>query len=101
MKRFEQSSLALWRANLRIRTRNALGAGILPLFGLGGYLIFWLVSSRPIANGYFTLGDLTAAFQYRGSVLAGSLMLMNCLISIRASMAGMKRLNETMAEKEG
>ncbi len=101
MKRFEQSSLALWRANLKIRTRNALGAGILPLFGLGGYLTFWLVSSGQIADGHFTLGDLTAAFQYRGSVLAGSLMLMNCLVSIQASMAGMKRLNETMAEKNG
>jgi ABC-type bacteriocin/lantibiotic exporter with double-glycine peptidase domain len=38
MNRFEQSSLAVWKANMRIRTRNALSSGILPLFGLGGYL---------------------------------------------------------------
>lgn len=99
MKRFEQSSLALWRANMKIRTRNALGAGILPLFGLGGYLVLLIVSSLWIADGHFTFGDLTAAFQYRGGVLVGSLILINCLISIQASMAGIRRLNETMSEK--
>jgi hypothetical protein len=42
---------------------------------------------------------LTAAFQYRGGVLVGSLILINCLVSIQASMAGIRRLNETMLEK--
>ncbi len=101
MKRFEQSSLALWQANMKIHIRNALSAGILPFFGLSGYLTLLIVSSRQIADGYFTFGDLSAAFQYRGGVLTGSLMLINCLISIQASMAGIKRLNETMTEKAG
>jgi ABC-type multidrug transport system fused ATPase/permease subunit len=101
MKRFEQSSLALWQANRKIHTRNALSAGILPFFGLSGYLTLLIISSRQIADGYFTFGDLTAAYQYRGGVLTGSLMLINCLISIQASIARMKRLNETMTEKAG
>lgn len=98
MKRFEKSSMDLFRANMKIRARNALSAGILPLFGLGGYLTLLVVSSEWIADGSLSFGDLTAAFQYRGGVLLGSLMLINCIISIQASMAGIRRLNETMAE---
>ena len=55
------------------------------------------VSGGWIANGHFTFGDLTAAFQYRGGVLVGSLTLINCLVSIQASIAGIRRLNETMS----
>ena len=99
MARFEQSSRALWTANMKIRARNALSAGILPLFGLGGYLTLLIVSSGWIADGQFTFGDLTAAFQYRGGVLVGSMVLISCMISIQASMAGIRRLNETMAQK--
>jgi ABC-type multidrug transport system fused ATPase/permease subunit len=99
LKRFEQSSLNLLRAKMKIIKRNSLGAAILPLFGLGGFLLLLIISSGLIANGNFTFGDLTAAFQYRGGVLIGSLTLINCLIAIQASMAGIRRLNETMSEK--
>lgn len=99
MKRFEQSSLDLLRANMKLRARSALSAGILPLFGLSGYLTLLVVCSAWIAEGTFTFGDLTAAFQYRGGLLVGAMMLINCLISIQASMAGIRRLNETLAEK--
>lgn len=99
MNQFEKGSLALWKANMKIRIRKALSTGILPLFGLGGYLTLLIVSSGWIADGYFTFGDLTAAFQYRGGVLIGSMTLISCLISIQASVAGIRRLNATMAEK--
>ena len=99
VKRFEKSSLDLYRANMKTRARNALSAGILPLFGLGGYLTLLIVSSGWIADGQLTFGDLTAAFTYRGGVLVGSLMLINCIISIQASMAGIRRLNATMSQK--
>jgi ABC-type multidrug transport system fused ATPase/permease subunit len=98
MKRFELSSLDVRRANMRLRTRNALSYAILPLFGLGGYLTLLIVCDGWIANGQLTFGDLTAAFQYRGGVLKGALMLINSLVSIQASMAGIRRLNETMSE---
>ena len=99
MKRFEKSSLNLRRANIRIRNRNTLSAAIMPLFGMGGYLTLLIVSSTWIANGILTFGDLTAAFQYRGGVLLGSMMIINSMISIGASMAGITRINETMSER--
>jgi len=62
--------------------------------------VLLIVCDKWIANGQLTFGDLTAAFQYRGGVLKGALMLINSLISIQASMAGIKRLNGTMSESE-
>ncbi|MCL2879660.1 MAG: ABC transporter transmembrane domain-containing protein, partial [Treponema sp.] len=99
LKRFEQGSLRLLRANMKIRIRSALSAGIMPILGGGGYLVLLIVSGVWIAEGNFTFGDLTAAFQYRGGVLLGSMMLINSMISIQSSMAGIKRINETMSEK--
>lgn len=98
MKRFEKSSRDLYRANMRIRSRNALNAGILPLFGFCGYLILLIFSSGWIADGLLTFGDLTSAFQYRSGILSGALIVMNCLINIQANIAGIRRLNETLAE---
>ena len=101
LKRFENSSIALLKANTRIHVRDALGAGLLPLFGLGGYLVLLIISAGWINAGGLTFGDLTAAFQLRGGVLKGAFMLINSLISIQASMAGIRRLNETMLEEAG
>ena len=99
LKRFEQSSLALLKANMRIRRRNALSWAIMPLFGMGGYLVLLAAAGGWIAHGALTFGDLTAAFQYRGGVLAGSLALINSLIAIRSNLAGVRRINQTMSEK--
>lgn len=99
MNRFKKSSLALLHAKMRIHKRNALSAAMMPLFGLGGYLALLIASGTWISDGVLTFGDLTAAFQYRGGVLTGSMMLINCVISIQASMAGIRRINETMAEE--
>lgn len=98
MARFEKSSLELMRANLRMARRSAGSAAVLPLFGLGGYLALLAVSAGWIAGGALSFGDLTAAFQYRGGVLVGAMTLINSLIPIMASTAGMKRLNETIEE---
>lgn len=99
LKRFERSSLLLRRANMRIRHRNALSAAVLPLFGMGGYLTLLIAGSAWIAEGSLTFGELTAAFQYRGGVLIGAMMLINSLISINASIAGIQRINRTLSEK--
>lgn len=96
LKRFEQSSRQIRRRNMKMRIRNAAGSALLPLFGMGGFFLILLVTSALIVEGTMTFGDLTAAFQYRGGVLSGSLMLINCLISIKASMAGIQRVNETL-----
>lgn len=100
MKRFEKSSLELLRAKMKIWKRTSLNAAIAILpFGLPGYLVLLIVSGGWIAKGLLTFGDLTAAFQYRGGVLIGSIMLINSIVSINASMAGIHRINETVHEK--
>lgn len=96
MKRFEESSLALRRANMRMRRRNAAGSALLPLMGMSGYLLILLLGGVWIAGGTMTFGELTAAFQYRGGVLLGFMMLINSSVNIRAALAGVRRVNETM-----
>ena len=100
MKKFEKSSLELFQSKMKIWKRNSRNAAIAILpFGLSGYLILLIVSGGWIADGHLTFGDLTAAFQYRLGLLTGANMLMNCIISIKGSMAGIHRINETMYEK--
>jgi ABC-type multidrug transport system fused ATPase/permease subunit len=101
LNRFRQSSLALLRANMKIRARNALSSFVTSLFGLGGYLVLLIVSCEWIAKGYATFGDLTAVFQYRSGILVAATMLINCILSIQSSMAGIRRFNEIMFESKG
>ncbi len=98
LKRFEKSSLDLRRANMNIRQRSALNAVLVPLFGMGGYLVILIAASTWIAKGKLSFGDLTGAFQYRSAILVGSMMFINSMISIKASMAGIRRINEIMSE---
>ncbi len=96
MKRFEESSLGLRRANMKLWVRNAMGDALLPMFAMSGYLLILFVGGAWISQGQLTFGDLTAAFQYRGGVLVGSIILINSLMSIKTSLAGVKRYNETL-----
>lgn len=96
LKRFEESSLELGRANMKIQHRRALGNGLLPLMGMCGYLVILLVGGRWMAAGTMTFGELTAAFQYRGGLLTGSMMFINSMINIKTAIAGVKRINDTM-----
>lgn len=96
LDRFACSSKALLQANMAMRRRNALGAGLLPLMGMSGYLTALLAGGHWIANGVLTFGDLTAAFQYRGGVLVGGMMLANCLTNIQTARGGIRRVNETL-----
>ncbi len=96
LDRFERGSKALRKANMALRHRNALGAGLLPLMGMSGYLVVLLVGGHWIANGVLTFGDLTAAFQYRGGVLVGGMILANCLTNIQTARGGIRRVNETL-----
>lgn len=97
LKRFEQSSLRIRKTKMKIHKRNALNAGLLQLFGMGGYFVLLAASGTWIARGDMTFGGLTAAFQYRGGVLTGAMMLINCIVSIQVSMVGIRRINETLS----
>ena len=96
LRRFEKSSLELRKANMKIQHRKAMGSGLLPLMGMSGYLVILLIGGGWMAAGTMTFGELTAAFQYRGGVLVGSMMLINSLMNIKTALAGVKRVNETM-----
>jgi ABC-type multidrug transport system fused ATPase/permease subunit len=96
LSHFECSSLELRKANMRIRNRNALSEGLIPILGMGGYLVILLIGGVWIAEGKMTFGDLTAAFQYRGGVLVGAIILTKSLMNIKTALAGVKRVNETM-----
>ena len=96
LRRFEKSSLELRKANMKIQHRKAMGSGLLPLMGMSGYLVILLIGGGWMAAGTMTFGELTAAFQYRGGVLVGSMMLINSLVNIKTALAGVKRVNETM-----
>lgn len=97
LDRFRQSSLRLLRENLRLRHRAALGGALLPLLGMGGYLLLLYVGGGWIAAGKLTFGELVAAFQYRGGVLLGAMMLASSLMNMKTALAGVRRVNETMA----
>ena len=96
LRRFEESSLEIRRASMRIQHRRAIGSGLLPLMGMSGYLVVLLIGGGWIAAGDMTFDELTAVFQYRGGVLTASMMLINSLVNIKTALAGVKRVNETM-----
>ena len=97
LSRFEATSLSERKTFMMMKSRQAVGGTLLTLLGMIGFLIILLVGGRQIAEGSLTFGELTATFQYRGGILAGSLMLANSLVSIQTALAGVHRVNETMA----
>lgn len=96
LRRFEESSSELRRANMKIQHRRAIESGLLPLMGMSGYLVILLMGGSWIAAGDLTFGELIATFEYRGGVLVGSMLLINSLMNIRTALAGVRRVNETM-----
>lgn len=96
MSKFERSSLELRKANMRIRYRNGLSEALTPILGMTGYIVILLIGGIWIGEGKMTLGDLTAALQYRSGVLAGAIILTKSLMNIKTALAGVKRVNETM-----
>lgn len=102
MSQYEKSSNALCASRHRIKGRHAIGNGLLPLFGAGGYLLLLVISGEWIGSGALTFGSLTAAFQYRGSLLAGITLLTSSLIAIQETLPSMRRINSilTLTEQE-
>ncbi len=92
LQQFEKSSHEIRHANLKIHFRNALTGGILPLFGLGGYMILLLAGGNMMIDNKMTFGDLAAALQYRGGLLKCTLVLMTCIVNIHINLVGAKHL---------
>ncbi len=85
--------------NMKIQHRIAVGNRLLPLMGMSGYIVILLIGGSRIAAGTMTFGELTATFQYRGGILKGAMMFINCLMNIKTALVGVKRVNETMRIK--
>lgn len=99
LNKFCSSSMKLLKANMKIKRKNAISNAIAPIFGMGGYLAILLFSSEWISSGLFSFGDLTAAFQFRNGILVGTMMLISSIVNIRSSLAGIRRVNEILAEE--
>lgn len=95
LEKFQESSIRLKRANMKMHIRNAIGSGLLPLFGWSGYLMLFVLGGPLISSGVMTFGELTAISQYRGSLLKGTMMLVNSMIQMKIQLAGVLRVNET------
>jgi len=97
LKRFEKSSLELRKEKMKIQHRKAMERGLLSLMGMSGYLVILLFGWRWINAGSMTFGELVAVFQYRGSLLAGSMMFITSFMNVISAQAGVKRVNDTMS----
>jgi ABC-type multidrug transport system fused ATPase/permease subunit len=96
MKRFEESSLNIRKTNMKIRRRFTLDGGLAALLGMSGYLVLLLAGQGWIHAGIMTFGILTAAFQYRGGIIAGAGMVITGFRQIQSSMPGINMVNEIM-----
>ena len=86
----------IYKARMKIVTRNALGSGLIPMFGLLGYLVLIIYGGEQIANQTLQFSDLIGMLQIRGSILLGSLMVTNCCVRLKINATGIKRVNELM-----
>lgn len=96
LDRYRKSSLAIRHARMKIKKRQAVTNGLLPLIGMSGYLVILFFGARWIQGGIMTFGALTAAYQFRGGIMTGLMMLNNCLLNMKTSLAGVRRVNETL-----
>lgn len=100
MKNYAKSSKNLIKINLKLHVRRAIGDMSMQLFGIGGYLMILFVGFRLIEHGSMAFSDVVYCFQVRGSVLSGMFMLLICLNNLKINSVCVKRVNNTLEEKE-
>lgn len=100
MEAYEESSIEIVRSNLRIHRKRAINNLVIPLFGMGGYIMILLVGLAMIRRDLLTFGTLTAALQYRGAILMGTMLFINSMIEIRTNSVGLRRMEETYGGRE-
>ncbi len=97
---YTESSLNIVRTRLKIAVRKAWGEFMQLLLGRGGYLLLFLLGCEMVRGGGMNFGSLTAVLQYRGAMVAASMMLMNSLVEIKKNSVGMKRMEEVFDDKQ-
>ena len=98
MRNCETNSRNLVKSNMKIHVRNALSDASGRLLGIGGYLVIMLIGYGFISNGKMVFSDLVYSFQVRGSMIAGTLMLVTCLNNLKANAVCVKRVNGVFEE---
>ncbi len=101
MNAYEQSSIEMVRANMRIHIKKAINSLVIPLFGMSGYIVILLLGLIMIRRSLLTFGTLTAALQYRGAILMGTMLFINSMTEIRMNTVGLRRMEETYGGREG
>lgn len=94
----EESSRELLKSNMRLHMRKALNDAVMRLLGIGGYLTILLIGYGFIDRGAMAFSDVVYCFQVRGSVIAGTSMLVVCLNNLKANSVCVRRINETLEE---
>ena len=100
IKNCDENSRKLMKINMKIHVRNALSDVCMRLFGIGGYLAILLMGYRFISEGTMTFSDLIYCFQVRGSVIAGTFMLITCLNNLKMNSVCIRRIHDVLEEKE-
>ena len=100
LERYRESSLRIVNERMRMNLRKTFGEMLLILSGKGGYLLLFLVGCEMIFADKLDFASLTAAFQFRGAVVAASMMLLRTLVEIRKNTVGLKRLEEIYGENK-
>lgn len=94
LQKIESKNEELRRLNVKKAWFNAASNAIIPLFGLSGYLALMLTGADMISAGVITYGTLLYAFQLRGGILPGALMIIKSYINISVNKVSLKRVME-------
>lgn len=99
MKKCEESSRRLLKANQNRHMRNALSGAILQLFGYGGFFVILTAGYGLILQGMLSLAEVMYCLQVRQSILVAMLMLCNSRNNIKANSVCVKRIHDALEEE--
>lgn len=93
-EKYEKTSLEMTKLRIKMSFRKAFGEFLIPLLGRGGYLLLFFLGCEMIQTKVMDFGEWTAAIQYRGAMLAASMMLLRSLLEVKKNAVGLKRMEE-------
>lgn len=96
LNHYQEKSLQVVKYRLQMNLRKAMGEFVHLLLSRGGYLLLFFLGCQQliIRTTSMEFGTLTAALQYRGAMVMGTMMLLNSMVEIRKNSIGLKRMEE-------
>lgn len=98
MKNCDKYSRKLMEINMKIHVRKAFSDVCMRLFGIAGYLMILFTGFGLISKGSMAFSDVVYCFQVRGSIMAGTFMLITCLNNLKANSVCVKRVHDIFEE---